>query len=537
MTQRSTSSAVGGAHRGIRMLLDGEGPFTGELVTRGDDVAVRVRAEELRGWPGWAFAGAEHVAAPLDVVMRLDGQDVLLPWCVCTAVAHLARGSDEGPLPHGEAVTLAVSVLRGLLEIDHGSRSGGDDSGDVRARLAERDGEEHAGGSGDRVSGVWWLTGEGRPVFVIAPDPVVGVHRAPWVESAELLEALAERVEDRALRRVLTRLIDALGEPRRLSAEPERWERELLEIAAPRALRVCVDGDAELGAIGVPAGMPALRQGAGRSPRRRDLRASASRASHRVRADQREAVRARAVWRSAARASVFLAVVAGRVRHGVVDRGRRVGALHGGVRRSDARRPARATDARPERRRWAGPALVASSVGVAIAVAGALWPNQAGTPDAVGRTVALASATPGSSAAAVSAQSSPQATAPAAPRTAPATPVAASSAPASPRRPGASAQQDPQSAAGELIAAAQSCQTATEPACAQVWDSGTPVARALRAGAVQPVLIEDYGDIAAIRNGAGAEAQMVVIIRRDAEWRIRDVYDIADPPSEGAGAP
>jgi len=49
-------------------------------------------------------------------------------------------------------------------------------------------------------------------------------------------------------------------------------------------------------------------------------------------------------------------------------------------------------------------------------------------------------------------------------------------------------------------------------------------------------LIEDYGDLAALRSGSGEGGQMVVIIRRDAEWRIRDVYDIADPPSDESGA-
>jgi hypothetical protein len=70
-----------------------------------------------------------------------------------------------------------------------------------------------------------------------------------------------------------------------------------------------------------------------------------------------------------------------------------------------------------------------------------------------------------------------------------------------------------------------------------VWDGGATTSRHLREADEPPVLIEDYGDIAAIRNASEEGAQMVVIIRRDAEWRIRDVYDIANPPSEGTGAP
>ena len=60
---------------------------------------------------------------------------------------------------------------------------------------------------------------------------------------------------------------------------------------------------------------------------------------------------------------------------------------------------------------------------------------------------------------------------------------------------------------------------------------------AVKAATAAPVLIEDYGDVAAARIGSDAGTQMVVIIRRDAEWRIRDVYDVVDPPSEGSGAP
>jgi hypothetical protein len=83
-----------GAHRRPRTRRR-RGPFDGELVTRGNGMAVRVDAAQLRGWAGWAFAGAEHVA-PLDLALSTDGQDVLLPWCVRTVRAHLAQATDTG---------------------------------------------------------------------------------------------------------------------------------------------------------------------------------------------------------------------------------------------------------------------------------------------------------------------------------------------------------------------------------------------------------------------------------------------------------
>jgi hypothetical protein len=75
------------------------------------------------------------------------------------------------------------------------------------------------------------------------------------------------------------------------------------------------------------------------------------------------------------------------------------------------------------------------------------------------------------------------------------------------------------------------------PECDALWEGEAAAAKEVRDQDGQPALIEDYGDLAALRSGAGDDAQLVVIIRRNAEWRIRDVYDIADPPSEGAGTP
>lgn|GEM_PF-1051791 len=533
---------MAGAHRTIRTLSDGEGPYTGELVTRRHGVAVRVRAEDLQGWPGWAFAGAEHVAAPLDVALRPDGQDVLLPWCASTVLAHLAQSAGEGPLPHGEAVTLAVSVLRGLLELDGGS--GGADDTDAGQ---PPDGARGRGAVDRRAAdvpacGAWWLTDDARPLFAIAPVSAPG-GGIPTAESAEVLRALEGRVEDRALRRVLNRLIDALEEPRRLRAESARWERELLEIAAPRPLRLSA-GDAPDPAAGaVLQGLPALRRADGRPPRRRDLRRGAAPVRRRgrgVRADRSVVVRRRA----GIGARGLLARAADRAGRGMGDGVARLAAMRGRPRgRADPRTAGR--DERPAaRRRWAGPATVAAAAAAVIAVAGALWPGEPGTADAADHTTSATSSpmpgptTPGPTTPVASAQAA-TAGGSGTPRAegdrATDGPTLRASAP--PRRPGASGQKDPRAAAEELIAAASSCRTLAESACAEVWDGGSPAARILREGSGAPVLIEDYGDVAAIRNGSGDGAQMVVIIRRDAEWRIREVYDIADPPSEGTGAP
>ena len=156
MTGFNSDLTVAGVHRTIRTLAEDEGPFEGDLVTRTGGMAVRVDAERLRGWAGWTFAGAEHVVAPVDIALRADGQDVLLPWCVRTVRTSLAQATEAGGISHGEAVTLAVSILRGVLELDGGQHD---------AELDRR--HSRADGAGDERHGSWWLTDEARPVFVI----------------------------------------------------------------------------------------------------------------------------------------------------------------------------------------------------------------------------------------------------------------------------------------------------------------------------------------------------------------------------------
>ena len=527
MTQRSRGIAVAGAHRTIRALADGEGPFDGELVTRADGIAVRVDAHELRGWAGWAFAGAEHVAGPLDVALREDGQDVLLPWCVRTVRTHLAQSEGAGGLAHGEVVTLAVSVLRGVLELESVARNA----------AGERGAGDHDGDPGDthtELRGSWWLTDEARPVFAIGAQDLLHSDDSPCGSGEGVLRDLEERIEDRALRRVLTRLADALQDPRRLRAEAERWEAELLEIAAPRPLRIVADDVAAPGEESDLNHAPRSEPYRGDRPlRRRELRGSGRAGAGRSGRSERR--RARPALRGA-----------GRGRSGESRLGFGRGVLRGALARMQERAasqelfrgrthvPVRASVAggepSPGRKRWRGPVLVAVSAAAVIAVGGALWPAGTGSADAADRAT-TAAATPAAG------PHNRAAPAPGPSHTGAAGGKETTGTSGGAGRIGASSQTAPAAAGAELMASARSCQAESTPACAEVWDGGTGAARPVRAGEEAPVLIEDYGDIAAIRNGSGDGAQMIVIIRRDAKWRIRDVYDIADPPSSGTGAP
>lgn len=516
MTQRSRGKSIAGAHRTVRSLADGEGPFAGDLVTHGDEVLVRVDAARLAGWPGWRFAGTEHVVAPRDVALRVDGQDALLPWCVRSGHTYLAQRAAEGGLAHGEVVTLAVSVLRGLAELVAADGPDGDDP------------------EADVLTGEWWLTHDARPVFVI------GSGESPLASSAGLLGALEAQIEDRALRRVLAGLRAATEEPRRLFAEVARREQELLEFAAPRPLRVpggddpgSGDGDLARASVADP------RRGADRALRRRDLRARAPRGW-----TLRGPRAARGIDGRHGARTVRPGCVTGSGSPGASLRTMRTGGrtgVSGAVQalmrrvvtprvspgsRPDPRRPA------DGRRRWMGPVVVAVGAAAVIAVLGAVWPSGTGVADAADRR-ATASPFP---------VPAPSPGTPALDGGGPA-PSAAPSLPPTPtpepkvRAPGPSRQQDPLLAATELVAAAQGCARTSVPACAGIWDGADSASSVIRESGQSPVLIEDYGDIAAVRNAAQGQAQMIVIIRRDAEWRIRDVYGIADPPSEGAGSP
>ncbi|MBS1697066.1 MAG: hypothetical protein JST25_01530, partial [Actinobacteria bacterium] len=339
MTERSRGVAVARAHRVIRVLAEGEGPFPGELVTCADGVAVRVSAPRLRGWRGWALAGAEHVAAPLDVLLGAEGQDALLPWCVRTVGVHLAGlgGPESGGMSRGEAVTLAVSLLRGVVELT--PEDAGSASGVSSADIAEAE-----------PCGAWWLTDEGRPVFAIDAAAAPGEDGTACATAERALRDLESRVEDRALQRVLLRLADALRDPRRLRAEAARWEQELLEIAAPRPLRLSADTGAEPdgaeGAATVPHRLP-------QPLRRRDLRMGERRMGERRmgerRGNQRRTDRASAPIRARRERWAMIAQGAAAARDTLAVR---FGRFAGGFSVSRSRlMPPEPTG---RRRRWAG---------------------------------------------------------------------------------------------------------------------------------------------------------------------------------------
>ena len=204
------TTLVPGVHRVIRRIDAGEGPYAGTLVTRGGSVAVQVDAEAISGWAAWEHAGDDHVAAPLDIVRRSDGHDVLLPWCTERVSSFFGRrAAAEAALTSGETTTLVASILRGLGELTRGE--------------------------GQEETGEWWLTDDGRPTFVI------GAGETARAAAAGLVARLRKDCADRALTRLLVVVEEGLGavtaRPGMPARQLEKWEAELFDSAAPKPLR------------------------------------------------------------------------------------------------------------------------------------------------------------------------------------------------------------------------------------------------------------------------------------------------------------
>lgn len=483
-----------GAHRVIRRIDASEGPYPGTLVTRGGTVAVQVASETISGWAGWEHAGDDHVAAPLDIVRRSDGLDVLLPWCTERISSFIGRRTAaDAALAPGEMTTLVASILRGLGEL---------------ARTGEHD-----------ETGEWWLTDDGRPTFVI------GSGESARPAAAALVARVRKDCADRTLARLLLVIAEGLSadtaRPGIPARQLERWEAELFETAAAKALKRDVhapelarNADAARHAVGVRLDVrPPLRSRASR-PRERGSVGTAS---------------SRIVVPIVHRLSVWRAAIALRFE----------------------RRPARSADGGSDRRRertdeGAGAggrapgrrgrrAMVAAAAASAVLACGLLWPGGAtGEPDG-----GIATAGP---------KSTPRATeverASAEPSATPSPPAPAPVPPSEGTPQDGSDPVDPVDAARMLIDAIGICGEKEDPVCGGAVAPGSVgVVDALGGGGDGPLQLEpvdEYGDVAVIRvtssggrdEGAasGGAERMVVLVRIAEKWLVRDVYDVADQP-------
>ncbi|WP_119697650.1 hypothetical protein [Microbacterium halotolerans] len=216
--RRAPESPLTGAYGAIRAIEASEGPVRGVLARGPDGPVALTDADRLDGWAGWAMRG-QHVYAPIDVVRRPDGHDVVLPWCPHRVAEDWAARRLTG----GQAVTLAVSLLRGATE----------------ARQGER-------GASQGPVGRWWADVDGRPVFVASLPGDGEPARGAAEGAAAVLRTVAEKAADRVVIRLLDRAVAALHDPARLEGDLRELEADLFDACAPQPLsfEAGTDGDA-----------------------------------------------------------------------------------------------------------------------------------------------------------------------------------------------------------------------------------------------------------------------------------------------------
>lgn len=199
-------------HPGLRVIRivdeDSAAPWPGALAAdpTGTTVLVVDAVRFGSAWPGWRADPDAHVLAPHDILRREDGHDLLMPPCVERIADFLARRADD--LTAGEAVTLAVSVTRGLVE---------------------------AGEAADTSTGVWWLTEDGRPVLAVDSGDRPGID-----ETLALLQDIAEAVPEVAAG--IRGARDGIVEPRTRRRECARFETTMFDVAEPAALATTAFG-------------------------------------------------------------------------------------------------------------------------------------------------------------------------------------------------------------------------------------------------------------------------------------------------------
>lgn len=473
------TSLVPGAHRVIRAIDGKEGPFAGSLITYEEGVAVCVNAERLTQWPGWAFSDADHVCGVLDLRRRDDGHDALLPWCTGRVESFLGRRQiADAPLAPGELGTLVASVLRGIREL----------------------GSEDSGATGD-----WWLTNDGRPLFVHGEG---GEARA---RTAHLVERSAQHTSDRATIRVLEDITVALRRPRHHVEDDRRWEEELFAIAAPRALRLDVFAPESAG--GVSAGRVAATLPAS-LPTRRATR----------RQERTEPHSARWARLTAAVREHAADLITGLRRRAQPRSGEDVSGNAHPNRRTKSSRP-RAL-------------VLAGALGVVVLLVGLMWPSAGETDEAE-----AASGAAGSDLVAQKESSRESAAADRKADDAGEGDNSGTTEPAptpsdSVEEESAMPDSDALGALPVVLVALADCAEITDESCAAAVTKGARVPSEglvlLGPEASSAVLVEDYGDVAVVRltpNDSAGTEQMLVMERQNERWLLRGVYDVAQQPA------
>ncbi|MFJ2369930.1 hypothetical protein [Microbacterium sp. NPDC087665] len=493
-----------GAHRVIRALDASDGPFVGLLVTRGDGVAVQLDEAELAGWVGWEFAGAEHVAGPVDVIRRPEGHDVLVPWCTERIASLLARRhiADEALSP-GECSTLVASMLRGIDEL---------------------------GGGALRERGAWWITGEGRPVFAF------GEGDGACSGASRVLELLEEGCRDKAMGRLLASVQVGLRaaemRPRIPRRQIEQWESELFELAAPRPLRCDVHApertrDVARAVSSQESVIPSRSRARGRRTPKSDV----------------------GLWSAPVVSRILGATRAVRLALASLQNRPTLGAQ----RADDRPRHPRVTTAAPRSRRRS--LAIAGAAAAVVLAGGLLWPSGDSGEASEGAGTGAAPHAKSVENMPTSEPTELSATESVVPGsdtngsdTADSSLEDASAEDGSLGADSTEGEKDPLVAVFALLAKVRTCTESGDRECAEAISSGSSdvLTTLAEIAETRPTfhLVDEYGDVAVVRVDRGTAAldapstdgpsestgHILVLVRAHEKWLVRDVHDVADQP-------
>ena len=433
--------------------------------------AIRaVRARDDGPWPGvlvHASAGAACVLVDAEVLgAEWKGWDA-------APDGHLLGARDVARRPDGHDVVLPVCVERLEAFVRRRAARMPLTAGEaVTLGVSVLRGCAEIAGSPD-ATGDWWLDDAGRPVLATDASP-----RRAFEASAAVLEHVDV---DARMQRTWATALRAVTADRVSVHELAAAEEALFAIATAEPL-----GTVSLNPRGAAGGVPGPQEAGRDSPAHMALEPQP-----------------RPMWQTLLSGiDDDLAETVSRATTAVWRRMR-------AAKRSDA----------PSGRR--APWLLGGAVALAVLAGGALWPAASGvaTEDPAGpATISTPLPTSSTSAGDVppgdDAATGGQPTAP-------------------PEQSGASA--DLVQVVDALLAAREACGDASDCLASVVVDaSGLP------AGAVNlppdertTTLLDDFGDIAVLRvdaNDSALGSQMVVILRRDEKWLLRDVTDVAQQP-------
>ncbi|SDQ16104.1 hypothetical protein [Microbacterium sp. cf332] len=457
----------------LRTVGPPEAPFAGELVPGPSARSYRVVADDLP--PGvWRADPDGHLLAATDLD-RVDGRTIVaLP----RLTARLCGGEAALDLSPGQAVTLAVSALRGCVEA-------------ADAQWGE---------------GEWWLTTAGRPVLVPVGD-------RSWGRSTI---RLLERIPDTAIAPDLRALaVAAVDDTATLPFAVPTLEDELFAVATPAPL-----------------------DSASPTPTGRGTRTAVQPAGEDDAARGAVADAARTAVHGLVDADILARVTAGLARtRPMASRAFAAVAAHV-VRRRERRAPDRApapatrssvdrSSSHPRRR-----LIVVAGSALAVTLGlGLLWPDgaPAPSPSATGGRVIAGTPRADDAGGGDELDRGERAETP--------VEVGDTVSHDDPEMMSDADESDGSRADRHLLDELASCLSSTEGACRAAVlerpDAPLPKGAATVAASREVTLVDDLGGVRVVRvsDSAGRYAdQIVVIVAHDDERLVRDVYDVADQP-------